>query len=221
MTLRDRLRANLSGIRERIASAAARAGRDAGPIELVAVTKYVGLDEIRALVDLGVADLGENRVEAAFEKIEAIGHDVRWHMVGNIQRRKALDVARHFDAIDAVDRLKLAEALQRRCDELAVTRPVLLEVNVAGEAQKHGVGVDAVPQTLDAMAALDRLEVRGLMTMAPHGAHEAALRRTFSTLKRLADEHGLDTVSMGMTDDFEVAIEEGATQVRIGRALFV
>lgn len=219
--LRAIIERNCVAIRERMAAAARRAGRNAESVRLVAVTKTVGVDAIRTLIELGVTDVGENRIEAARPKIEALdGTPVKWHMIGSVQRRKAKDVAACFDFVDAVDRLELAEALQRRCEELERRLRVLIEVNVSGEAQKHGFAPVELDGALRALAAYDRLRVDGLMTMAPLDAPEAVLRSVFGGLRELAQRFSLAELSMGMSGDFEVAIEEGATQVRIGAALF-
>lgn len=212
---------NLEAVQARIAAAAARVQRDPAAVTLVAVTKYVDVDTVRALLDLGVSHFGENRVEAAMPKIEALaGRGATWHMIGNIQRRKTKDVVRVFDKIDALDRISLAESIQSRCEELDARAEVLIEVNVSGEAQKHGFAPGEVASALKALAALDRLHIRGLMTMAPLGASPEAARALFSGLARLAGEHGLPDISMGMSDDFEWAVEAGATEVRIGSALY-
>jgi pyridoxal phosphate enzyme (YggS family) len=141
-------------------------------------------------------------------------------MIGPLQTRKAPEVVAGFSYFDAVDRVRAAEALQQRCEEQDRTLRVLIEVNVSGEASKHGFEPEDLLQALAEMRGFDRLHVDGLMTMAPFGAEEDFLRKCFRRLKQLADRHGLPELSMGMTDDFEIAIEEGATQVRIGRALF-
>lgn len=212
---------NLKQIQGRIAEAAARAGRCPGEVRLVAVTKAVGLDEMRTLYDLGLRHFGENRVDIARAKRDALGaEDVRWHMIGNVQRRKTRDVLEVFDFIDAVDRLELAESIQTRCQEAGRRATVLVEVNVSGEAQKHGVAPGALEALLDDVARLDRVMVRGLMTMAPYGAPEHQLRGIFTELAELAHRAGLPEVSMGMSEDYEVAIECGATEVRVGSALF-
>lgn len=219
-SIEERITRNVASIRQRMAAAAVRAGRPAEAPRLIAVTKTVGLDEMRALQGLGVTDFGENRVDVAAPKIEAIGTEVSWHMIGSLQRRKVRDAAALFDAVDSVDRLELAEVLQKRCEELDRRMPVLLEVNVSGEAQKHGFAPESLGTVLDVLRAFDHLSIEGLMTMAPLDAPESVLRTVFGGLRALADQHGLRERSMGMTDDFEIAIEEGATQVRIGRALF-
>lgn len=217
----EQLQRNLAEVQARIAAAAARAGRDPAEIALVAVTKTVGVEEIAALHALGVKAFGENRVEVARTKVEALPDDIAWHMIGQVQRRKARDVVRLFRWVDSVDRIAVAEALQQRCEAADTHISVCLETNISGEEAKHGFAPDALTAALDALAGLDRLEVRGLMTMAPFGAEESMLRTVFSGLRELAQAHGITGLSMGMTDDYEIAIEEGATEVRVGRALYV
>ena len=217
---RCQIERNLERVRGRICAAAERAGRDPGSVRLVAVTKTVGVEEARILVELGVTDLGENRVDGVREKIEAVGHGARWHMIGNVQRRKARDVVGLFDTVDSVDRVEVGEALALRCAEQGRELEVLLEVNVSGEASKHGYKPENVADAVRQMAQWRVLHVRGVMTMAPFVEDAEAVRPVFARLRRLAGELGLAEVSMGMTNDFEVAVEEGATQVRIGSALF-
>ncbi len=216
----DRIAYNLGIIRERITAAAVRANRAPDDVRLVAVTKTVGLAEIQALYDLGVRDIGENRLESAQPKIDAAPDDICWHFIAPIQSRKAKGVVALFSVAEALDRVKVAEALQRRCEEQDRVIEVMIEVNVAGEGSKHGFTSSEAPMAIDAIRQLDRLKVTGLMTMAPFGAPESVLRDCFRGLKTLADDAGLPECSMGMSDDFEIAIEEGATQVRIGSALF-
>ena len=211
---------NLENVRRRIAAAAERGGRSADAVRLVAVTKTVGVEEAQCLYDLGIADLGENRVQPAKEKIETVGRPVRWHMIGPCQRRKARDVVALFHCLDAVDRVEVAEALQRRCEEQDKSLPVLIEVNVSGEEAKHGFGPRDLGPALEQMRQLDRLKVEGLMTMAPFVDDPEEVRPCFVRLRELGEQFGLPELSMGMTSDFEVAVEEGATQVRIGTALF-
>jgi len=218
---RERIERNLKEVRARIAEAARRAGRSDESVRLVAITKSVGLDEARALYDLGVTDFGENRVDDARAKIEAINGPACWHMVGNVQRRKALDIVTRFDRVDAVDRLEIAEALDKRCREVGKIIPVLIEVNVSGEESKHGFEPHEVASAIEQIGAFDTLRVEGLMTMAPFVEDPEMVRPVFARLRELAGKLNLHELSMGMTNDFEVAVEEGATQVRIGTALFV
>lgn len=211
---------NLDSIRDRISAAASRAGRSAEDVQLVAVTKSVGIDAAQTLYDLGVTHLGENRVELAVEKIAALPDSVTWHMIGNIQRRKARDAVELFDRIDSVDRLELAKTLEGRCEAAGKRMPVLLEVNVSGEASKHGFGPSELSMIIERIGEMDHLRLEGLMTMAPLSASPEDARPHFARLRELAVAHRLTTLSMGMTHDFEVAVEEGATEVRIGTALF-
>ena len=218
--LRETIGRNLDSVRQRIERAAQRAGRSAHDVRLVAVTKTVGLKEICILCEMGVTDLGENRLEVATPKIERFEGEATWHMIGSIQRRKARDVAALFNRADSIDRIELAEALDRRCEALGKRMPILLEVNVSGETQKHGFSPEELEATLEAMAAFEHLDVQGTMTMAPFVADPESTRPVFAALRELTQRVGLKELSMGMTNDFEVAVEEGATQVRIGTALF-
>jgi pyridoxal phosphate enzyme (YggS family) len=216
----ERIADNLQRVREAIACAAERAGRAPEAVTLIAVTKSVGVAEVARLYELGVRHFGENRPEYCQEKISALPADAVWHSIGNLQRRKARVTVEHFRCIDAVDRLELAETLNAAAQEAGQRPRVLIEVNVSGEVSKHGFGPENLVEAVSAVQALPHLELAGLMTMAPFGAPEPELRRIFATLHRLAKAQGLGVLSMGMTDDFEVAIEEGATEVRVGRALF-
>jgi len=213
---------NVTAIRKRIEAAASRAGRDPSGVELIAVTKSVGPSQVEALYACGVRAFGENRLPGVPEKQTMAPRDfAEWHMVGNLQRRKAREVAGLFDWVDSIDRLKLAETLQRRCEEQDSQLRVLLEVNVSGETTKNGVIPREVEGLLAAVRPLDRLSVEGVMTMAPLADEPEDVRPVFARLREVADDLGLPERSMGMSNDFEVAIEEGATQVRIGTALFL
>ena len=215
------IRGNLARIRARMDAAAARAGRSPGDVRLIPVTKSVGEEEALILANLGFTELAENRVDGALPKIRALGGSVRWHMIGHVQRRKAREVAQHFDRVDSVDRLDLAEALNQRCAVIEKVMPVLIEVNVSGEASKGGFTPDAAPEVLDTIRVnMPQLEVGGLMTMAPLVEDPEVVRPVFAGLRELGERLGLRALSMGMTNDFEVAIEEGATEVRIGTAIF-
>lgn len=216
----DTIRANLARIEARIAAAAARAGRAAGDVRLIPVTKTVGVRECRILAELGYTHLGENRVEHVDEKIAALGDAVTWHMIGHVQRRKAREVAQWFGRVDSVDRIELAESLEARSAALGKKLPVLLEVNVSGEESKSGFTPDQLEEAVEAVRAMPHLVVEGLMTMAPLADDPEETRPVFRGLRELAEKHGLTALSMGMSNDYEVAIEEGATEVRIGTAIF-
>ncbi len=221
------LAGRLDDIRGRLARAAARAGREPGSIRLVGVTKTVPAGLVREAVALGLLDLGENRVQEARDKIPAFGRDgVRWHMIGHLQRNKAGLAAELFDRVHSLDSLALAEAVSRRAMALGRRLPVLLEVNVSGEASKHGVRPDDAAPLAGAVAALPGLVLDGLMTIAPYSDDPEAARPHFARLRGLRDTLERSTgvtlpeLSMGMSGDFEVAVEEGSTIVRVGTAIF-
>lgn len=212
---------NLDAVRANIAAACGRAGRTPESVTLVAITKYVGIEEIAVLRDLGLTDFGENRVHTAQPKIEALGRAVTWRMIGNVQRRKAKDVAALFDWVDAVDRIDLALELDKRSAAMGRDPlPVLLEINVSGEESKHGFSLEALPEALEQTAALKAIDVRGLMTMAPAFDDPEQTRPIFRKLREAADAYNLPVRSMGMSLDYPIAIEEGATHIRVGSALF-
>ncbi len=203
---------------ERVERAARRAGRDPKEVRLVAVTKGRTPEEIRAKVlAYGAFPLGENRVQEALRKMEALGGE--WHLVGHLQRNKA-KFAPRFALIHSLDSLPLAQALERVGEKLGQRLKVLVEVNLGREPQKHGFLEEELPEALARIREMPHLEVLGLMTVPPIGP-EAVVRPLFRRLSLLADRFGLKERSMGMSDDFEWAVEEGATYVRIGRALFV
>ena len=205
-------------VRQRVERAAERAGRSPADITIVAVSKSVSPQAIEEAVAAGIAHVGENRVQEAAAKIPGLrGLPVTWHLVGHLQTNKAKTALELFDIIHSVDSLHLAEALSHRSQR---PLPVLLEVNVAGEAAKFGFPPGEMAAAAQAVARLPRLDLRGLMTVAPLASDPEAARPVFRELRRLRDALGLAELSMGMSDDFEVAIEEGATLVRIGRAIF-
>ncbi len=216
-----KIRTNLASVRDRITRAAESVGRDPASVRLVAVTKAVGVDEVRCLCDLGVTDFGENRPETVADKIHSLDTGACWHMIGPVQRRKAREVAAFFHWADALDRVEAAEALDRRAAECGRVIDSLLEVNVSGESSKHGFEPGLLSPALCDIARCENLNVRGLMTMAPYTDDPGVLRPIFQRLASLTVELGLAECSMGMTNDFEIAVACGATQVRIGSALFI
>ena len=213
----DDVRANLERVRERVARAAQRAGRRPQDILLIGVSKTVPAERVRQAVEAGVAALGENRVQEAKEKIRTVGHPVPWHLIGHLQTNKVKDALELFDVIQSVDRLPLAAELARRARRRV---DVFVEVNLAGEPAKSGFAPAEVKPALDALAALPNLRVRGLMAIPPAAADAEQARPWFRALRDLRDAAGLPELSMGMSADFEVAIEEGATMVRVGTAVF-
>jgi len=214
------IRGNLERVHALIADACRRAGRPPADVLLVAVSKTVPADRVRQAIDAGVAALGENRVQEAKEKIETLGHPLPWHLIGHLQTNKARDAARLFDWIHSLDRLDLARELDRRARAAGRTLNVLIEVNLGDEPQKGGARPDDVKPLLDAVAKLDALSVRGLMAIPPAAADPEETRPYFRRLRELRDAAGLEHLSMGMSADFQVAIEEGATMVRVGTAIF-
>jgi len=214
------VRANLGRVQEAVARACARAGRSPDHVLLIAVSKTVEVERVRLAIAAGVAALGENRVQEAKEKIEALGHPVPWHLIGSLQTNKAKDAARLFDWIHSVDRLELAQALSRRAHGRERTLNVLLQVNLGDEPQKGGVAPDELKRLYETAAGLPDLKVRGLMAIPPATEQPEQARPYFRRLRELRDELGLEHCSMGMSADFEVAIEEGATMVRVGTAIF-
>ena len=224
-TRRELLSENLEDVRARMAAATARAGRSADEITLCAVTKYVGSPEVEALIDLGVTVFGENRVQAADGKVVQRS-GVSWHMIGHLQRNKARKAVGLFDLVQSVDSLRLAEKLAEEAERAGRVLPVLLEANISGETAKTGLPEAACDDGFSRIAALPHLELRGLMGMAPlqDDPEEArpSFRRAREILERGRQRTGLalPELSLGMSGDFEVAIEEGATLVRVGSALY-
>ena len=244
MVQAEKIGANIAAVRERIAAAAHRAGRAPDAVTLVAVTKTHPPALIRAAAAAGVLDFGENRVQEASAKVEALADatELRWHLIGHLQRNKARHAVAIFDLIHSLDSVRLAETLDRHVAEAASEGPrsplpVLLQVNIAGEAQKEGFdlpggladrsGLSRFYADVERIAGLPHLRVRGLMTIAPYVADPEEIRPFFRALRALRDDlagrfpsASWDELSMGMTGDYEVAIEEGATLVRVGRAIF-
>ena len=217
---------NAAPVRSRIAAAAARAGRSPDDVRIVAVTKGHPLDRAREAVAEGLLDLGENRVQEALGKqAEWPDAPVRWHLIGHLQRNKAKLVVGRFVLIHSLDSIRLADALEAAAASAGVVQDVLLEVNVGRESLKTGALPDEAPLLLAHAVALPHLAVRGLMTIAPFTGDVAVQRRTFRELRLLRDslataDCDLAALSMGMSGDFEVAVEEGATMVRLGTVLF-
>lgn len=234
--IQDRVRtaeiaANLADVRARIAAAAERSGRQPDDVLLVAVSKTHPIEDIAAAVEAGQRDFGENRLEELWAKVEqarSLHLDaVRWHMIGNIQSRKTRDAVGPFVLIHSIDRAKIAARLSRDAEATGNVMKVLVEVNVSGEASKHGFTPGELLDQAGELLALPGIRVGGLMTMAPFEAAPEATRPVFRALRdlrdRLVEMHPASDwseLSMGMTNDFEVAIEEGATIVRIGSAIF-
>lgn len=219
---------NLAAIQERITRAASRVGRPPRSVRLVAVSKGQPTAALQRGVGAGCHDLGENYVQELVEKMDALaGAEVRWHLIGPLQRNKARHVAGRIAMLHTLDSVPLCHELEKRCAAAGVTLDVLCQVNLAQEPQKHGVGAPELSPLLNAVAACAHLRVRGLMTIPPFFDEPERARPLFRALRELRDEVArdqpgltLDELSMGMSGDFEVAIEEGATLVRVGTAIF-
>jgi pyridoxal phosphate enzyme (YggS family) len=234
----SRLQDNLAEVRGRVAAAAGRSGRAAGSITLVAVTKYVRGDVVRELIASGCYDLGEARPQELWAKARALrerpsqyqsdSSDVRWHLVGHLQRNKVSQTLPHVALIHSADSLRLLKAIDSAAAEQQRRVNVLIEVNVSGDVTKHGFEPAGIAPVLPHIAALSHVQVRGLMCMAAREGDTAVARANFAALRELRDRLSsnlppnlsFDELSMGMSGDFEIAIEEGATMVRVGSALF-
>lgn len=222
----NEIAANLKGVQTRIAAAAETAGRAPETVRLVAVSKTRPAADIAAAADAGQRDFGENYLQEALPKIDALReHDLLWHFIGPIQSNKTRDIAAAFDWVHSVDRFKVARRLSEQRPDARGPLDVCLQVNVDAEAGKAGVAPAEVAELAHAVADLPRLRLRGLMAIPAPTRDPAAQRRPFAALRRLLDDLNaaglaLDTLSMGMTDDLEAAIAEGATTVRVGTAVF-
>lgn len=219
---------NIANVHARIAAAARRVNRSPDSVKLLAVTKTVSPSAIEKAMEAGITDFGENYVQEAREKIPLLRKEVRWHMIGRLQTNKAKYAVNLFDYIHSVDRMDLAAELNKRLEKAGRNMKVLIEVNVSGEETKSGVPANQAIELVKSIASLKHLSVKGLMTMAPYSDNPENARLFFATLRNLKHDIiregiegiAMEELSMGMTDDFEVAIEEGATIVRIGRAIF-
>jgi pyridoxal phosphate enzyme (YggS family) len=224
----DRLKRNVENVLERVAAAAGRAGRAPGEVTLIAVTKTVSAETAGLLLDAGVEHLGENRVQEGELKHAVLGGRCHWHMIGHLQTNKVKKALRVFRTIHAVDSERLLQEISRRAGINGARPDILLEVNVSGEESKYGLRSKEVEKTAALARELPDIELRGLMTMAPYDLDPEAARPVFKELARIfrsMRETGLggarfDMLSMGMSGDFETAIEEGATHIRVGTALY-
>jgi hypothetical protein len=214
------VRENLQQVQERIKAAAARAGRDPAQIKIIAVTKQVQVPKIKEVVDAGIIDLGENRVREMTGKMSELPPQVRWHMIGHLQTNKVKYLIGRVELIHSLDRWNLAEEIDRRAGKLGVKMPVLVQVNTSGEKSKFGLSSGELPDFLAALADLPNVTVKGLMTIAPYVDSPEEVRPFFRELRLLAQKFNLKHLSMGMTNDFEVAVEEGADMLRLGTVLF-
>ncbi len=224
MTIRE----NLDRVRERVAAAAARAGRDPAAITIVAVTKTHGPEVVTAAIEAGIADVGENKVQEFLAKAPGVKLPCRWHLVGHLQTNKVAKVIGRFALVQSVDSQRLAEHLSATGARAGVASDILLEVNTSGEESKYGLPPDGTSGACAEIAKLPNIRIRGLMTVGPLVDDAAAVGAAFARLRRLKEEIeaarianvSMEHLSMGMTDDFEIAIAEGSTMIRLGRVLF-
>lgn len=225
--LKDQLAANLTALQQQMSAACVRAGRAAGDVQLIAVTKYAELDWVRGLYDLGLRDFGESRPQQLVERARQFPTDVCWHLIGHLQRNKVALVLPHTVLMHSIDSLRLARQISTDAGKLGPSADILIEVNIAGEESKDGFAPDDLRSAWPELVALPHVQIRGLMGMAPVVPQPEDARPYFAALRQLRDElqaqprsPSLPELSMGMSGDFESGILEGATCVRIGSSLF-
>ncbi|NLP13379.1 MAG: YggS family pyridoxal phosphate-dependent enzyme [Clostridium sp.] len=224
----DFIKRNLETVMERIERAAQRSGRNAKDIKLIAVTKTVEPERILRIIDEGILDLGENRVQELTKKYDKINRECNWHLIGHLQTNKVKYILDKVKLIHSVDRIELAQEINKRAQRHGITIDVLVQVNVSGEESKFGVSLEGAQELVEKINHLSHLKTRGFMTIAPFAEDPERIRYVFSKLrdfsidirKEKLDNRSMDILSMGMSNDFEVAIEEGSNMVRIGTALF-
>ncbi|MBE7012683.1 MAG: YggS family pyridoxal phosphate-dependent enzyme [Ruminococcaceae bacterium] len=222
-----RIKENLDSVLKRIEDACERSGRKAEDITLLAVTKTVTAEPMRELAGLGVTSFGENRVQSLLEKYGDFP-DISWHLIGHLQTNKVKSIIGKVDLIHSVESVRLAEEIGKQSVKAGVVTDILIEVNVSGEESKFGICMDEIDEMLDKCSRIDGIFVKGLMTMAPLDAQDTEIREIFSSLykkyidisTKKYDNISMEYLSMGMSNDFEIAIEEGANIVRVGRGLF-
>jgi len=213
------IRENVAAVEARIAAACARAGRSRDDVTLVGVSKTFPADAVDEAIAAGILHVGENRVQEARDKRPLVHGSARWHLIGHLQSNKAKDAVRLFDVIESVDSLELAEKLAKAAAAAGKRQELLVQVNVGNEPQKSGIATADVDAIVKKIVALDSVDVRGLMAIPPAGEPED-VRPFFRELRAMRDTLGLRELSMGMSEDFEIAIEEGSTMIRVGRAIF-
>ncbi|RGU95039.1 YggS family pyridoxal phosphate-dependent enzyme [Clostridium sp. AF15-17LB] len=222
------LKENLEQVEARIEKACDRAGRDRGEVTLIAVSKTKPAETLREAYDLGVRVFGENKVQELVDKYEALPDDISWHMIGHLQRNKVKYVIDKAELIHSVDSLRLAETIEKEAKKHNITANILIEVNVAREESKFGVMPEELDEIVEKIAGFPHLNVKGLMTIAPNVENPEENRAVFARLRKLSvdiasknvDNMNMSILSMGMTNDYEIAIEEGATMVRVGTGIF-
>ena len=225
---KEELQNNLADVERRVAEACKRAGRNRDEVTLIAVSKTKPVEDLQVIYDAGIREFGENKVQELTGKIPEMPDDINWHLIGHLQRNKVKYIVDKVKLIHSVDSYRLAEEINIQAKKHGVTVPILIEVNVANEESKFGVRYEEAKQLCEEIAHLDAVHIKGLMTIAPNVVVPEENRANFHKIKDLAvdiaseniDNVDMDIISMGMTNDFEVAIEEGATHVRVGTAIF-
>ncbi len=224
----EELKANLKSVEERVSDACARAGRDRSEVTLIAVSKTKPIEDLQVIYDQGIREFGENKVQELTGKIPEMAEDINWHLIGHLQRNKVKYIVDKVKLIHSVDSYRLAEEINIQAKKHGIIVPILIEVNAANEATKFGVRLEEAKQLCEEIAHLENVHIMGLMTIAPNVVVPEENRAIFHKIKDLSvdiaseniDNIDMRIISMGMTNDFEVAIEEGATHVRVGTAIF-
>lgn len=222
------LKENLAEVQSRVEQACKRAGRDVAEVTLIAVSKTKPITDLQEIYNAGVRDFGENKVQEMCDKMEKMPKDINWHMIGHLQRNKVKYIVGNVALIHSVDSYRLAEEINIQAKKKGIVVPILVEVNIADETTKFGVSKEDAMELVRQIASLDALSIKGLMTIAPYVVDPEENRAYFRKIKELSvdidnqniDNVSMDILSMGMTGDFEVAIEEGATMVRVGTGIF-
>lgn len=222
------LKENLAEVQSRVEQACKRAGRDVAEVTLIAVSKTKPITDLQEIYNAGVRDFGENKVQEMCDKMEKMPKDINWHMIGHLQRNKVKYIVGNVTLIHSVDSYRLAEEINIQAKKKGIVVPILVEVNIADETTKFGVSKEDAMELVRQIASLDALSIKGLMTIAPYVVDPEENRAYFRKIKELSvdidnqniDNVSMDILSMGMTGDFEVAIEEGATMVRVGTGIF-
>lgn len=221
------IRENIERLCGEIAAECARAGRELSEITTVAASKYADADGIREAYDAGLRDFGENRIQEALAKMESLPDDINWHFIGHLQRNKVTKVVGKFGLIHSVDSLRLAEKINQVAGDRELIQRVMLEINISGEETKFGLDSHGIEELAAGVSTMANIELTGLMTMAPFTADESVVRGVFRALRELRDTLSekigkpLPNLSMGMTNDWRIAVAEGATHLRIGSAIFI
>jgi len=223
----ERYRKNISALNDRVKQACIKAGRDPGDITVIAATKYVGPESVRIISGLGINNFGENRADQLLEKKKGVADEAVWHFIGHLQSRKARDVVPEVEYIHSIDSMKILEKVGREAARLGKVQKVLVEVNVSGEETKYGLIPDNVIDFITKAVRVENTELKGLMTMAPFTQDMGIVRSVFRKLRELRDRirdtgiaGSFDELSMGMSNDFTIAVEEGATMIRVGSIIF-